>query len=200
MKKMITITVLAITITMGLFAFMAFLINNDNVEITTPEPDVSISLYKIPEPKKPLPPKRMPAKPKVTEPPKVLVTKNISSKGVLSYKPNLPIDVVNPKLDFTQSRKDMNHDAHPIVRVNPKYPMVAAREGIEGWVKLKFDINNLGEVINVEVISSNPKKIFDKAAKRALSKWKYKAKAVEGEYVNQTNLSVQLDFQMDKAG
>lgn len=200
MKKSITIMGLAILITVGLFAFMAFLINSDNVEITKSEPYLPISLYKIPEPKKAQPPKSIPDKPKITEMPKTQMIKTFGEGGDLIYKPDLSVKLKDPKLDFTQAKLNINHDARPIFRVNPKYPHKAAREGIEGWVKLKFDINKVGEVINVEVVSSEPKRIFDKEAKRALSKWKYKAKAIEGEYVKQENISVQLDFQIDKAG
>ena len=48
----------------------------------------------------------------------------------------------------------------------------------------------------VEVIDADPKRIFDKEAKRALRKWKYKPKVVDGTPLRQTGLTVQLDFKM----
>ncbi|WP_111979945.1 energy transducer TonB [Algibacillus agarilyticus] len=87
-------------------------------------------------------------------------------------------------------------DAAPIVRIEPRYPMQAAREGKEGWVKLSFSIDELGNVIDVSVIEAQPKRIFDREAKKALGKWKYKPKIVDGKPIKQTGLTVQLDFTM----
>ena len=48
-----------------------------------------------------------------------------------------------------------------------------------------------------KVFANKPKRIFDKEAKRALRKWKYKPKVVDGKPMRQPGLSVQLDFKMD---
>jgi protein TonB len=87
-------------------------------------------------------------------------------------------------------------DATPIVRIEPKYPIQAARDGKEGYVILSFSINKIGGVEDVNVIEAKPKRVFDKEAKRALRKWKYKPKVVEGKPLVQTGLTVQLDFKM----
>jgi protein TonB len=63
---------------------------------------------------------------------------------------------------------------------------------------LAFDINTIGQVVNISVVDSLPKRVFDKAAKQALKKWKYKAKLVDGKAVAQHNFSVQLDFNMSQ--
>lgn len=89
-------------------------------------------------------------------------------------------------------------DASPIVRIDPKYPQQAARDGKEGWVKLSFTITELGGVEDVEVIDSEPKRIFDREAKRALKKWRYKPKVVDGVAQRRPGLTVQLDFSMNK--
>ncbi|MBA6232137.1 MULTISPECIES: M56 family metallopeptidase [unclassified Colwellia] len=81
----------------------------------------------------------------------------------------------------------------PVMRVNPKYPIKAAQEGMEGSVVLKFDVTANGSVTNVEVVNAKPAYVFDKSAVSALEKWKYSAVGhkVEG-------LLVQLDFSMGK--
>jgi protein TonB len=87
-------------------------------------------------------------------------------------------------------------DARPIVRINPEYPAVASRDGIEGWVVLSFSIDESGAVRNVNVTNSEPKRIFDRAAKRALQRWKYQAKKHNGKAVVQDGLSVMLEFKI----
>jgi protein TonB len=74
--------------------------------------------------------------------------------------------------------------------------MKAAREGKEGWVQMSFSIDTLGGVTDIKVIDSQPKRIFDREAKKALAKWKYKPKIVDGKPIVQTGLTVQLDFKM----
>ncbi len=64
----------------------------------------------------------------------------------------------------------------------------------EGYVILQFDISKEGKPINIEVIESKPKRIFDREAIRQLKTWKYKPKIVDGVAVIQKGFKVQLDM------
>ncbi|MBQ4810859.1 TonB family protein [Pseudoalteromonas luteoviolacea] len=57
----------------------------------------------------------------------------------------------------------------------PAYPEQAARQGLEGWVWLEFDVGVTGAVKNIKVIDSYPKNIFTSALLNAVSIWRYKA-------------------------
>lgn len=80
----------------------------------------------------------------------------------------------------------------PIVRIEPKYPLKAVTENIEGSVVLKFDVSTDGSVNNVEVMNGVPAYVFDSAAVKALEQWKYDSKGKAHK-----NQLVQLDFRMD---
>lgn len=83
-------------------------------------------------------------------------------------------------------------NVHPVHRIEPKYPIQAAKDGIEGSVVLKFDIKGDGNVTNVEVVNGKPAYVFDKTALTALKQWRYKATGKTTK-----NLLVQLDYLMD---
>jgi protein TonB len=71
----------------------------------------------------------------------------------------------------------------PLSRQPPEYPYKAARRGIEGWVRVAFDVTATGNVENVEVIESDPPGVFDIAASRAVLRWRFKPRIVNGEAV-----------------
>lgn len=77
------------------------------------------------------------------------------------------------------------------------YPISAARQGIEGFVQLGFDINTEGKPVNIKVIKSEPEGVFDAPAICALSKWQYKPKIVDGVAVTETGAKVQLDWDLE---
>ena len=51
---------------------------------------------------------------------------------------------------------------------------------------------------DIEVIEAEPKRVFDREARRALRKWKYKPKIVDGKPVKQPGMFVQLDFKLEQ--
>ncbi|MCB0365353.1 MAG: energy transducer TonB [Bdellovibrionaceae bacterium] len=85
----------------------------------------------------------------------------------------------------------------PLVRMEPQYPRKAAMMGVEGWVVLQFDITPAGTVSNVRVMDSHPRRIFDRSARRALLKWKYRPKVIEGKPIVQEGLKVKIDFKLE---
>jgi len=198
MKKILTILSAASVITFSLFIFMAYLVSSDEVNIINPLPPVA---FEVNQNKPDTPPrekiKKLPEPPVAPQPLPKTMTIIDKGPGVLLGE----VIHIQPPTNTTSIGEipiAPDHDARPIVRTSPKYPMTAARDGIEGWVKLAFDINKLGEVVNVSILDSHPKRVFDRAAKQALKKWKYKAKSMNGEFVTQTNQTVQLDFNMDQ--
>ncbi len=202
MVRLLVSILLGALITFTLFFFMAFLISNSDrakeekleniiVEVNTTPPKSSVEQRRRVPPPPPPPPK---APPKAQSPePEV----NNNTGGISFNLPTVQLAGASAGLSAPGSGFGRDGEATPIVRIEPKYPMQAARDGKEGWVRLSFNINKIGGVENVKVIEAQPKRIFDKEAKRALRKWKYKPKVVDGKPQKQIGLAVQLDFKMD---
>ena len=89
-----------------------------------------------------------------------------------------------------------DRDAIPLVRIDPIFPRKAALLGKEGQVKVKFDVNPAGEVINVRILEASPPQLFNRAAKKTIYQWKYRPKVIDGKPVSQKGLEVLLVFKL----
>ncbi|MEK0159236.1 TonB family protein [Pseudoalteromonas piscicida] len=61
-------------------------------------------------------------------------------------------------------------------------------------ITLAWKVRASKKPINIKVLKSVPEQVFDKAAIKALSNWKYAPKVENGVAVIQKDLKVQLDF------
>jgi TonB family protein len=72
----------------------------------------------------------------------------------------------------------------PLERPEPAYPTLAQSAGIEGRVRLRFDVRDDGGVTNVRVIESVPPLLFDAVALYAVSSWEYEpGRAAESQQI-----------------
>ncbi len=85
----------------------------------------------------------------------------------------------------------------PIVKVAPVYPRRAQSRGIEGWVLLRFTVTETGSVINPEVIDAEPSGIFDRAAMKAVERFKYKPRVVNGKAQVVHNVEHLITFELE---
>ena len=67
--------------------------------------------------------------------------------------------------------------------------------GVEGWVKVRFTVEPDGSVSSPKVIQSKPPRVFDTAALRAIKKWKFKPKVVNGIAVQQDGTQL-IEFKL----
>jgi len=86
-------------------------------------------------------------------------------------------------------------EATPILRVPPIYPLRAQEHGIEGWVLVEFTITPTGAVKDPVVVTSVPSSIFNRAALRAIRKWRYKPRIVDGVPVERPGIRTRLTFE-----
>ena len=66
-----------------------------------------------------------------------------------------------------------------IVRVQPVYPIRAQERGLEGHVLVQFDVMPDGTVTNITVVESSHS-VFERAAMDAASRFRFKARVVDG--------------------
>jgi protein TonB len=85
-------------------------------------------------------------------------------------------------------------DAVPLVRIAPEYPRRAAQLGLKGWVLLEFTVTTLGTTEDIRVADSDPPRTFDRAAMRAVKKFKYRPKVVDGQPVVQHGVQIVISF------
>jgi protein TonB len=199
--------ILAVGVTFGLFIFMYKLISsgdsaNQDLESIS---GIRFGPVDIPDelqtrerkkPKPPPPPKEPPPPPKM----------QVQQQEVVQNMPQIDVpNIDNPMVggegiylgSFSQIDKTEEGDVIPIVRINPMYPRDAQIRGLEGWVKLEFTITEVGTVKNPKVIEADPPRVFNREALRAILKWKFKPRVIDGVAVERTATQT-LDFTLDQ--
>jgi protein TonB len=150
-----------------------------------------------PETKKREPPKR--EKPQQQPPPPDM---NVAK----AMRPGDAVSGIVPMLDTSMELEKAtslgagggDRDVVPLVRVDPDYPPRARQRGIEGFVDVEFSISPVGTVQNPKVIGANPTFVFDRAALRAIRKWKYNPKIENGVAVTRHGIQVRIRFELER--
>lgn len=89
-----------------------------------------------------------------------------------------------------------DRDAQPLVRIEPRYPERALTRGTEGWAMVQFDVTPEGTTINCEVIEADPPGIFNREACRAVGRWRYQPKIVDGQPVPRFGVQTVFEFNL----
>jgi len=208
MKRLLASSSVATMVVFGLFVVMMALIQQHAPATTIETRDVSnVLILEQPETRKPHP-HRQPPKLKQDKRPQTI------QKQKTNTKPK--IDVIDASVE-TMSKfhlgtvsnntaylgdgnqlQNIDRQATALVMIEPIFPIAAAKKNLEGWVKLRYDINLTGRVENVRVVDAKPRGIFEHSAKKALYRWKYKPSIVDGKAVASNGHVVMLEFNFEK--
>ena len=129
--------------------------------------------------------------------PLVIATRAVDSPSALYDYPGIFAAPV--ELDLLIANEIAVKDRHSTpgyesVRTSqPKYPWKARRKGLEGYVRLEFSLDKKGHVENVAVIDAYPEKVFDRAAMKAMKKWRF---ALSEDFDMDTRIRKTFDFNL----
>ena len=182
--------ILGVIISLSLFFLMQALIDSGEqdyrasnegqiMEFIRIKDDENLSFKDRVKPKKPTPPKEPPP------PPKLIVEKQ-AKPTVNKIKieiPNIDLPTIaggGPFLGNWQGNPLAEGDVLPIVRIDPQWPREALAKGIEGYVVVEVTIASDGSVRGASIIESVPKRMFDRNVIRAVLKWKFKPRIING--------------------
>ena len=84
----------------------------------------------------------------------------------------------------------------PIVRVEPIYPRRAQSRGIEGYCDMEFTVTKTGEVMDA-VAAECSSSVFQSASLKAVLKWKYKPRVLDGNPIDSPGVQTRLTYQFE---
>ncbi len=205
-SRYLSALILGIGITLILFFIMQALIDSGDqqyrsdsdgqiMEFVRIKDDENLSFKDRRKPKKPEPPKEPPP------PPKMIVEKQAkpTMNKIKIEIPNIDLPTIaggGPFLGNWAGNPLAEGDVLPIVRIDPQWPREALVEGIEGYVIVEVLIASDGSVRSAVVLESEPRRMFDRNVIRAVLKWKFKPRIVNGVPVERRAIQ-RLDFNLD---
>ena len=65
----------------------------------------------------------------------------------------------------------------------PAYPASARRRNVEGWVRVRFVVNEQGRPEQIRILAADPPEVFNSSVQRAVSGWRFRPGTVQGRTV-----------------
>ncbi|MCY9864651.1 energy transducer TonB [Vibrio coralliirubri] len=191
---------------LALFSFMAWMVDNGHQRSPDNSETLSFNMVMVEQEQEVQRRQRaVPEKPEMPEPPPEAQTSQSQAEVTpLNSMSSLPSLDLNTSIDGLAINAPIfsdfgsNQQAMPLYRVEPRYPAKALKRGAEGHVIMSFTIDETGRPIDIQVTDANPRRMFEREAMRALKKWKYQPKVVDGKAIAQVGQTVKLEFKLAK--
>ncbi|NVJ50044.1 MAG: energy transducer TonB [Gammaproteobacteria bacterium] len=191
-------------ITFGLFILMSVLVQNEGgrvektdysaIDYGSLEIDRQVKRKERRAPKKPPPPKEPP--PPETQKVSKVTKPTVTQMNIQLSKLDVNVQGEGMFIGSMEQMMTQDGEAIPLMIIEPQYPRKAAMDGITGYVRFRFTVKADGYPKDVEIVDANPRRVFDREARRAIYRWKFKPKVVDGKAVEQPNMYYTLEFKL----
>ena len=193
----------SLTINVVLFALMPYLLHRSEdlpafekviphlnvIRIKRPDLPVERKAVRLPEPVKP---KAAPPPPSIggrTVPVDLKlafeINPRLSGGPVVAAPPAVTVAALDHSLTSSMvAAAELDHPLTSVSRMPPVYPLGAKRRGIEGWVKVRFEVDTQGNVRDVKVIEARPPGVFDDSVIGCMRGWRFIPGTVGGTPVS----------------
>lgn len=206
-KRIISALFLSAGVTFCLFFVMQILVSgNEEVRLDTSTFRFIDVVQNVPEQEIRRKEVEVEKPPEVEAPPEEAM-KQVTLDGPSALDLSIGRDNLGGGIDMGSMDLSLTSDGEylPLVRMEPQYPRRAAERGLEGWVTVEFTVTADGTVINPFIIDSGcgtnntQCTTFNSASIKAVKKFKYKPKVVNGVAQAVDGVRTRFTFQMDKS-
>lgn len=172
------------------------------IEEAPPEPEVLPEPVPVPIPEpvkpKPKPVKKEVKKPEVKKPDVKKTVAPPDDKPFKSEEPALVSTNAPVKSAPKASVPGVSTSTGPkaLSKAKPTYPARALALGVEGQVKVQYDIDENGRVTNVRILEATPRNTFEREVKQVMRKWRFEAVAAK-DYVTTVVFKIGGTTEMD---
>jgi len=191
--------VLGVVVTLSLLFIMQLLIASGKAALSEPRDRAQLDFVRVKRnenlnvedftPEKPPPPPEVPPE----TPPQEMDNVDPNAPTISIAPPTVSADT---NIGGPGGMNIAEGDYLPIVRVAPVYPARALSRGLEGYVDMSFTVTAAGTVTNPIVLFSTSS-LFERAATRAVLKFKYKPRVVDGIPVEVSGVKTRISFQIE---
>ncbi len=191
--------VIGVVVTLSLLFVMQLLIASGKAALTEPRARAQLDFVRVRRnenlnvedftPDKPPPPPEVPPE----TPPQEMDNVDPNAPTINIAPPSVSADT---NIGGPGGMNIAEGDYLPIVRVAPVYPARALSRGLEGYVDMSFTVTTTGTVRDPIVLYSTSS-LFERAATRAVLKFKYKPRVVDGVPVDVSGVKTRISFQIE---
>lgn len=192
--------VVGVIVTLSLLFIMQLLIATGKTALTKPRDRAQLDFVRVKRnenlntedftPDKPPPPPEVPPE----TPPQELDNMDPNAPTINVPAPTVSADT---NIGGPGGMNIAEGDYLPIVRVAPVYPARALSRGLEGYVDMSFTVTTTGTVRD-PVVDFSTSSLFERAATRAVLKFKYKPRVVDGVPVDVPGVKTRITFKIEE--